>query len=135
MTQLFDSASGDFDSETVRFFDSGASNSDFITSGNYEFANVIDIGAKHTVRVTATLQQTASNPDDLFDSRSGLFDSQSSSFDGDAPANCDAHLEIATSDDNSTFTSFKNFVIGDYTARYLKFQEMVLLLLLSNKYQ
>ncbi len=121
-SELFDSASGDFDSETVRFFDSGASNSDFITSGNYEFANVIDIGAKHTVRVTATLQQTASNPDDLFDSRSGLFDSQSSSFDGDAPANCDAHLEIATSDDNSTFTSFQNFVIGDYTARYLKFR-------------
>ena len=121
-SELFDSASGDFDDETVRFFDSGASNSDFITSGNYEFANVIDIGAKHTVRVTATLQQTASNPDDLFDSRSGLFDSQSSSFDGDAPANCDAHLEIATSDDNSTFTSFQNFVIGDYTARYLKFR-------------
>ena len=73
-SELFDSASGDFDDETVRFFDSGASNADFITSGNYLFADVIDIGAKHTVRVTATLQQTASNPDDLFDSRSGLFD-------------------------------------------------------------
>ena len=121
-SELFDSASGDFDDETTRFFDSGVTNADFLASGNYEFANVIDIGAKHTVRVTASLTQTARNPDDLFDNRSGDFDNAKSNFDGDTPANCDAHLEIATSDDNSTFTSFQTFVIGNYTARYLKFR-------------
>jgi hypothetical protein len=121
-SELFDSASGDFDDETTRFFDSGVANADFLASGNYEFANVIDIGAKHTVRVTASLTQTARNPDDLFDNRSGNFDDAKSNFDGDTPANCDAHLEIATSDDNSTFTSFQTFVIGNYTARYLKFR-------------
>ena len=121
-SELFDSASGLFDANTTRFFDSGVANADFLASGNYEFANVIDIGAKHTVRVTASLTQSARNPDDLFDSRSGNFDSGKSNFDGDTPANCDAHLEIATSDDNSTYTSFQNFVIGTYTARYLKFR-------------
>jgi len=121
-SELFDSASGNFDDETTRFFDSGVANADFLASGNYEFANVIDIGAKHTVRVTASLTQTARNPDDLFDNRSGDFDDAKSNFDGDTPANCDAHLEIATSDDNSTFTSFQTFVIGNYTARYLKFR-------------
>ena len=121
-SELFDSASGLFDANTTRFFDSGVANADFLASGNYAFANVIDIGAKHTVRVTASLTQSARNPDDLFDNRSGLFDSSPSNFDGDTPANCDAHLEIATSDDNSTFTSFQNFVIGNYTARYLKFR-------------
>ena len=121
-SELFDSASGNFDDETTRFFDSGVANADFLSSGNYEFANVIDIGAKHTVRVTASLTQTARNPDDLFDNRSGDFDDAKSNFDGDTPANCDAHLEIATSDDNSTFTSFQTFVIGNYTARYLKFR-------------
>ena len=121
-SELFDSASGNFDDETTRFFDSGVSNSDFLATGNYEFANVIDIGAKHTVRVSASLTQTARNPDDLFDNRSGNFDDAKSNFDGDTPANCDAHLEIATSDDNSTFTSFQTFVIGNYTARYLKFR-------------
>jgi hypothetical protein len=125
-SELFDSASGLFDDDTDRFFDSGATNADFISSGNYVFANTIDIGAKHTVRVTATLEQTASNPDDLFDSRSGLFDSQSSNFDGDAPANSDAHLEIATSDDDITYTAFQNFVIGNYTARYLKFRVVLI---------
>ena len=121
-SELFDSASGLFDANTTRFFDSGVANADFLASGNYAFANVIDVGAKHTVRVTASLTQSARNPDDLFDNRSGLFDSAKSNFDGDTPANCDAHLEIATSDDNSTFTSFQNFVIGNYTARFLKFR-------------
>ena len=121
-SELFDSASGLFDANTTRFFDSGVANADFLASGNYEFSNVIDIGAKHTVRVTASLTQSARNPDDLFDNKTGNFDDAKSNFDGDTPANCDAHLEIATSDDNSTFTSFQNFVIGNYTARYLKFR-------------
>jgi hypothetical protein len=121
-SELFDSASGLFDANTTRFFDSGVANADFLASGNYEFENVIDIGAKHTVRVTASLTQSARNPDDLFDNKTGNFDDAKSNFDGDTPANCDAHLEIATSDDNSTFTSFQNFVIGNYTARYLKFR-------------
>ena len=121
-SELFDAASGNFDDETTRNFDSGVSNADFNSSGNYLFANVIDAGAKHTIRITASLTQTARNPDDLFDNRSGNFDSGKSNFDGDAPANCDAHLEIATSDDNITYTSFSNFVIGNYTARFFKFR-------------
>jgi hypothetical protein len=121
-SELFDSALGDFDTETTRFFDSGVSNADFYASGNYLFADIIDIGAKHTCRLTASLKQTSNNPDDLFDNRSGLFDTNSSNFDGDTPSNSNAHIEIATSDDNSTYTSFQNFVIGEYTARYFKFR-------------
>ena len=49
-SELFDSASGNFDDETTRFFDSGVANADFFASGNYEFADVIDIGAKHTCK-------------------------------------------------------------------------------------
>jgi hypothetical protein len=118
---LFDSATGNFDTPTT-FFDSGVTTADLYATGNYEFANVIDIGATHTVRVTASITQTAENIDDLFDSRTGNFDDGASNFDGDAPANCNAHIEIATSTDNVTYSSFRNFVIGDYTARYLKFK-------------
>jgi len=125
-TELFDSASGNFDDDTDRFFDQGASNFDFVSTGNYEFANVIDIGAKHTVRITASMTQTSDNPDDLFDNRTGDFDDTSSNFDGDTPANCNAHLEIATSDDNSTFTDFRGFVIGEYEARYYKFRVVLI---------
>ena len=125
-SELFDSASGLFDADTTRFFDSGAANADFLSRGNYEFSDVIDIGAKHTARITASLTQTADNPDDLFDSRSGNFDDASSNFDGDTPANCNAHLEIATSDDNTTYTDFRNFVIGEYEARYFKFRVVLI---------
>ena len=54
------------------------------------------------------------------------FDSGKSNFDGDAPANCNAHIEIATSDDNTTYTSFRTFVIGEYTARYFKFRVVLI---------
>ena len=125
-TELFDSASGNFDDDTDRFFDQGASNFDFVSTGNYEFENVIDIGAKHTVRITASMTQTSDNPDDLFDGRSGNFDDASSNFDGDTPANCNSHLEISTSDDNTTFTDFRGFVIGEYEARYYKFRVVLI---------
>jgi hypothetical protein len=63
----------------------------------------------HTVRITASITQTSDNLDDVFDNRSGDFDDQPSNFDGDTPANCDAHLEIATSNDNVTYSSFQKF--------------------------
>ena len=125
-SELFDSASGNFDDETTRSFDSGVQNADFYASGNYLFSSPIDIGAKHTARITASLTQSSDNPDDLFDNRSGLFDDSGSNFDGDTPANANAHLEIATSDDNVTYTSFQTFVIGDYTARYFKFRVVLI---------
>jgi len=125
-SELFDSASGNFDDETVRTFDSGATNADFLSTGSYEFADVIDIGAKHTARITASITQSADNPDDLFDARSGNFDDASSNFDGDAPVNQNAHLEIATSDDNVTYTDFRGFTIGEYEARYFKFKVVLI---------
>jgi len=43
-----------------------------------------------------------------------------------AMSSCNAHLEIATSDDNSTFTDFRGFVIGEYEARYFKFRVVLI---------
>jgi hypothetical protein len=123
-SELFDSAIGNFDSGTS-FFDSGLTAFDLYPLGYYYFANPIDLGATYTTRVTAFITQTADNIDDLFDARTGNFDDGASNFDGDAPANCNAHLEIALSNDNITYSSYRNFVIGDYTARYYKFRVMM----------
>jgi hypothetical protein len=120
-SELFDSATGDFDSATS-FFDSGVTSYDLYSEGNYVFANPIDIGGVYTSRVTASITQTSDNLDDLFDARTENFDDAGSNFDGDTPANCNAHLEIALSNDNITYTDFRNFVVGDYTARYYKFR-------------
>jgi hypothetical protein len=120
-SELFDSAIGNFDDATS-FFDSGVTAYDLYSEGTYLFASPIDIGAVHTSRVTASITQTSDNLDDLFDSRTGDFDDAQSNFDGDTPANSNAHIEIALSNDNITYTSFRNFVVGDYTARYYKFR-------------
>lgn len=120
-SELFDSATGDFDSGTSSF-DSGVSSYDLYSEGTYLFSTPIDIGAVYTSRVTASITQTSDNLDDLFDLRTGDFDDAQSNFDGDTPANCNAHIEIALSNDNITYTSFRNFVVGDYTARYYKFR-------------
>jgi len=120
-TESFDSAIGDFDTPTS-FFDAGVTTYDLSPEGSYLFTSPIDIGGSYTVRVTASITQGVDNIDNLFDSASGLFDDGASSFDGDSPANCNAHLEIATSTDNITYTSFRNFVVGDYTGRYFKFR-------------
>ena len=95
---------------------------DLTSDGTYEFASSIDIGAVHTSRITGSLTQYAENPSELFDSESGNFDDKTGSFDGDSPSNSNAHLEISISDDDITYTTFKNFVIGDYTGRYFKFR-------------
>jgi hypothetical protein len=111
-SELFDSATGNFDSATA-FFDAGVSTYDLYPEGSYLFASPIDIGGSYTVRVTASLTQSVDNIDNLFDNAPGNFDDGASNFDGDSPANCNAHLEIATSSDNITYTSFRNFVVGD----------------------
>jgi len=123
-SELFDSGTGNFDSGTS-FFDSGIGTFDLYPLGYYYFANPIDLGSIYTSRVTAFITQTADNLDDLFDAKTGDFDDAGSNFDGDAPANCNAHLEISLSNDNVTWSTYRNFVIGDYTARYYRFRVMM----------
>ena len=123
-SELFDSATGNFDTPTT-FFDSGVTTFDLYALGYYYFANIIDLGSSYTSRITAFITQTADNLDDLFDSRTGNFDDAGSNFDGDSPANCNAHIEISLSNDNVTWTSYRNFVIGDYTSRYYRFRVMM----------
>jgi hypothetical protein len=123
-SEIFDSAIGNFDSGTS-FFDSGITAYDLYPLGYYYFATPIDLGSVYTSRVTAYISQTVDNIDDLFDSRTGDFDDAGSGFDGDAPANCNAHLEISLSNDNITWSSYRNFVIGDYSARYYRFRVMM----------
>jgi len=120
-TEGFDSAVGLFDSLTG-LFDAGATTYDLYSEGSYEFTSPIDIGGSYTVRVTASITQNTDNIDNLFDSATGDFDDGASNFDGDSPSNCSSHLEIATSSDGITYTAFRNFVVGDYTARYFKFK-------------
>ena len=90
----------------------------------YTFNGDIDLNAVMTSRVTASISQFANNPDELFDDGRGfsLFEDATGLFDGTNPQGTNAHLEIALSDNGTDFTDFRNFVIGDYTARYYRFR-------------
>ena len=120
--ELFDSPSGNFDSQTVRDFDSGTLNAQLFSEGIYEFSDTIDVGSRITTNVNASIVQFVTDVDDLFDNTTGEFDTRLGNFDGDAEANCSSELQIAISNDNSDFTPFQTFVVGDYLARYYKFR-------------
>jgi hypothetical protein len=94
------------------------------SDGIYYFTSPVDLGAVYTSRVTASITQYAEQPSDLFDTGRGftLFEDATGSFDGDYAINASSHLEISLSDDNTTWSSYRNFVIGDYTARYYRFR-------------
>jgi len=120
--QFDDNTTDNFDDITSRNFDGGTTNANVVSSGTYEFANLIDLGSIQTTRLTGNITQTATDRDRLFDNVAGLFDSQASNFDGDDSVNASSHLEIAVSDDNVTYSDFKNFNVGDYSGRYFKFR-------------
>ena len=122
--QLFDDVTGNFDSITQTLFD-GGQNATVKSSGTYEFAQTVDAGAIVTTQITATLTQQVTDRARIFDFVSGDFDDQPSNFDGDANTQSSSELQIAVSNDNSTFSSFQDFTIGDYTGRFFKFRVLM----------
>jgi len=96
-------------------------------SSIYAFNNTIDLGAKLKALFSATITQFVEDVSEFFDggrpSASTLFDDgQPAPFDGAAEANASTILQIATSDDNSTFTDFAPFVVGEHIGRFFKFR-------------
>ena len=75
-----------------------------------------------TSRITAEIEQTSLDRDEIFDFTLGNVDSKVGLFDGNAPDNVSTQLQISQSNDNVSFSSFQNFVVGDFTARYFKFR-------------
>ena len=122
--QLFDDVSGNFDSITSTLFD-GGENATVKSSGTYAFSDTIDAGSIVTTQITATLEQQVTDRARIFDFVSGDFDDQPSNFDGDANTQCSSELQISVSSDNSTFSAFQDFTIGDYTGRYFKFRVLL----------
>ena len=57
-----------------------------------------------------------------FDSQSGNFDAKEGNFDGAYTENDDINVQIliSLSNDNSSYTDYENYILGDYKARYIK---------------
>lgn len=125
---LFDAATGNFDDAPGQF-DSGGGRVD--DEGSYEFDTYVDLGSKYTSRVTADLDVIRIDYVNLFDDAEGNFDDRQGLFDGDPDSYDDTNVDlfVATTNDDPagtpTWSDFKEFVVGDYTARALKFKAVL----------
>ena len=124
-TALFDSQSGNFD-DAVGLFDGG--NNSVVASGSYEFASAFDFSNSFRFRIILN-QLNVDHLDyiDNFDSQAGNFDDAQGLFDGgtNEAISTNVKLQIATSTDNVTFSSFADFKSGDYVARAVKFKAIL----------
>jgi len=122
--ELFDDASGLFDAQSGNF-DDGGNTADNI-EGFYDFP-VIDTGGIFTSRVTVNCAFTRFDPTTLFDAFGGNFDSREGLFDGSYAEFDDVNVQIriSLSNDNSTYTDYRNYILGDYKARYIKLRAIL----------
>jgi len=106
-TNLFDSVAGNFDDATGLF---GGGSGFLASSGTYDFANYIDLGAVFTAQATATLKFTQ------FSQHTGT----------PASGATDVDLFVSTTQDDPagspSWTAYRQFVVGTYTARALRFR-------------
>ena len=117
--ELFDNGIGNFDSSSGDFDDGG--DTSFNLDGFYDFPT-FDLGGIYNSRVTFTCKFNRLDIASLFDSFDGLFDTQTGNFDGAYTEHNDINVElqISTSTDNSTYTDYRTYILGDYKARYIK---------------
>lgn len=125
----FDAKAGNFD-DAEGDFDGGSGT--VSTEGTYEFANVVDLGAVYTSRVTANVEVDRLDYVNLFDDATGDFDAREGLFDGDPNSYGDTNVTIyvaTTEDDPSSspavWTAFRKFFVGDYKARGYKFKAVL----------
>jgi hypothetical protein len=116
---LFDDASGNFDDATGNFDD--GSTTTFNADGVYDFP-VFDLAGIYNSRVIFTCKFNRFDRASLFDSTVGLFDDQTGNFEGGYSEHNDVNVEllIATSTDGSSYTDFRNYILGDYRASHIK---------------
>ena len=101
----------------------------FLSSGTYEFASVVDLGAIYTSRVFANIQFGATGGSAAFDAQVGNFDDAPGLFDDmgvtDSPGLA-AWLEMATTRDDPggspTWTAWAQLGVHEVEARGLKFR-------------
>jgi predicted phage tail protein len=117
------------DFDAITYLDSG-----MVAAGEYEFDNYVDTGAVYTSRVSASFTVTTTNLNPAAE-QSNWVDTWA---DFDVIANVDQsalnesgllRIYIATTDDNPalspTWSGWRLFTVGDYTARAFKFKVIV----------
>ncbi len=107
----------------------GVASTSVQSSGTYEFNNTITLPAVFKAKFESNVLQIVEDVANYIDagrpSSSTLIDSGSPDpFDGKTVQNSNTILQIATSDDNVTFSAFQNFTTGEFSGRYFKFKAL-----------
>ena len=122
-TNLFESISGDFDDADGNFDAGGGA---IVATGTYEFATKFDTGGKFTSKLTPDFDVSREDNATFFDDAVGDFDAKVGFFDGVFDSTTVEFFVATTNDDpasgSATFTDFRRFISGDYTARGFKFK-------------
>ena len=105
-----------------------------VTSGTYEYHEVLDLGAKYLATFERILKFEGFKENNLFDEYvpavvldangnflSGGVDALTD-FDASIYENASASVEVAASDDNNTYTQFNPFFTSNIQGRYFKFR-------------
>lgn len=123
--EQFDDQTGNFD-DALGLFDGGQGT--IVSSGTYQFDNILDLGEKYTSRVYPTFKVDYIDYVNDFDGAPGLFDDREGLFDGD-PDQFDvtsAKLQLRHTDDDPsgspTWTDWQDFVVADISARAMQFR-------------
>lgn len=138
---LFDDGAGNFDDALGLFDGGGTGSGSFSASGEYRFEDGLgneyeDLGQVLLSRVTADIGFTVVDEASDFDSAGGDFDDRSGLFDGGDISSVDVKLYVRTTEDDPagtpTWSAWREFVVGDYTARAYDFKLQVLSSITSN---
>ena len=89
--------------------------------GRYDFANTLDLGAVYqNLRLKRHIKSEGFNISDQFDSIPDL--DLRTNFDGAGSDRLKGRLNVQTSNDNSTYSSFVNLRNGSFVGRFFKFR-------------
>ena len=95
------------------------------TSGIYEFANTLDLGASYSLDLERFFVTRGYFPSDLIDSRTGLVDDWAD-WDGAASSAVNAKMYLRSTSDNPsgtpTWSAWQEFVNGTFKARAFQFK-------------
>lgn len=127
-SDLFDSTAGDFD-DPLGLFDGGGGT--VLTTGTYDFANVLDLGAKYTTYIKSSIEFQHLDYVNTFDSAEGLFDARGGDFDGDPDAIDTSSVKVQmsfTDDDPSgtpAWSQWEDVVAAEVSARAIRFRAIL----------
>lgn len=96
-----------------------------LPEGTYNFADDLDLGAVYPCRISAYMEAAGFSPSELIDARIELIDTWLD-FDGSRIDDVNATIYMRTTSDNPagspTWTEWKPFFVGEYTARAFQFK-------------